>query len=147
MAWIKKTTIISLSICIKAPCLSPCLCLVNKWTIVYTYSRETDRPTCVEHISASRDATEACHISKDAAGNSSELWFSKDLAQSSFWCLESIFLRSFFRQKRRMIGRLASFVSRLPGKLLMLVISRNLQQTTLQRLCLAKIWLRVRFHV
>ena len=93
MAWIKKTTIISLSICIKAPCLSPCLCLVNKWTIVYTYSRETDRPTCVEHISAFRDATEACHISKDAAGNSSELWFSKDLAQSSFWCLESIFLR------------------------------------------------------
>ena len=101
MAWIKKTTIISLSIYIVAPCLSPCLCLVNKWTIVYTYSRETDHPTCVEHISASRDATEACHISKDAAGNSSEVWFSKDLAQSSFWCLESVFLRSFFSAKTK----------------------------------------------
>ena len=101
MAWIKKTTIISLSICIVAPCLSPCLCLVNKWTIFYTYSRETDRPTCVEDISASRDATEACHISKDAAGNSSEVWFSKDLAQSSFWCLESVFLRSFFSAKTK----------------------------------------------
>ena len=38
-----------------------------------------------------------------------------------FDALKVFFFDRFFRQKRRMIGRLASIVSRLPGKLLMLV--------------------------
>ena len=62
----------------------------------FSAKTKDDRQTCFHRISASRQATDACHISKSAADNSSETLFSKDLAKGSFSCLKSLFRNSIF---------------------------------------------------